>query len=136
VSSYHFLSPEWIEAARQVRDEYADRLPAAPLSIRANVVVTEAPFDGGPVRAYLDTSAGALTLDLGALDQPELTIKIDYVTARRIFVDRDQNAAMEAFFSGRIVVEGDITKVLALQGQSADPVAEEIADRIAGFTVT
>ena len=136
MSSYHFLSPEWIEAARRVRDEYADRLPAAPLSIRANVVVTEAPFDGGPVRAYVDTSSGALTLDLGALDQPELTIKIDYVTARRIFVDRDQNAAMEAFFSGRIVVEGDITKVLALQGQTADPVAEEIADRIADFTVT
>lgn len=136
VSAYEFLSPDWILAARAVRDEYADRLPAAPLPVRANVTVTEAPFGDEPIRAYVDTSSGSLSLDLGEIDGAELSIRIDYATARRIFVDRDQGAAMEAFFSGRIVVEGDISKVLALQGQPADPVSEEITNRIAAFTAS
>ncbi len=134
MSSHAFLSPAWIEAARAVRDEYADRLPAVTLPVTANVTVTDAPFDDEPIRAYVDTSSGTLILDLGHLDHAELAIKIDYATARRIFVDRDQGAAMEAFFSGRVVVDGDISKVLALQSQPADPVAEEIANRIAAFT--
>lgn len=134
VSTHDFLSPEWIEAARKVRDEFAGRLPAMAVPVRANVTVTEAPFGDAPIEAYVDTSSGSLTLDLGHLDQPELTIKIDYATAKRIFVERDQAAAMEAFFSGRIMVEGDIAKVLALQSQPADPVADEIASRIADLT--
>jgi hypothetical protein len=90
VSTFPFLSPEWVEAAKAIRDEYEDRLPAPPVAVRANVVVTEAPFDEGVVAAYVDTSAGSLTLELGEIDRPELTIKIDYVTAHRIFVSRDQ----------------------------------------------
>lgn len=134
VSTHEFLSMEWIAAAREVRDEFADRLPTVAVPIRANVTVTEAPFGDDPIEAYVDTSSGVLSLDLGHLDQPELTIRIDYATARRIFVERDQAAAMEAFFSGRIMVEGDIAKVLALQNQPADPVAEELAARIAALT--
>jgi hypothetical protein len=136
VSSYQFLSPEWIDAAKRIRDEYEDRLPAAVVEIRANVVVTEAPFGDGSVIAYIDTSAGALMLDLGALDDAELTVRIDYATARRIFVGRDQSAAMEAFITGRLVVEGDFSKLLALQGQAIDPVAEEIATRLDELTIT
>lgn len=134
VDTYDFLSPEWIEAARQVRDEFADRLPAVAVPIRANVTVTDAPFGDEPIDAFIDTSSGTLSLDLGHLDRPELTIRIDYATARRIFVDRDQSAAMDAFFSGRIVVDGDIAKVLALQSQPADAAADELASRIAAIT--
>lgn len=134
VSSYQFLSPEWVEAARRVRDEYQDRLPPPPLPVKANVVVTDAPFDSDTIAAYVDTSAGQLTLDLGHLDDAELSIRIEYAFARRLFVERDQAAAMEGFMSGRIVVEGDLTKVFALQSQQVDPVAEEIAARIDELT--
>lgn len=134
MSKHDFLSPEWVDAARQVRDEYADRLPAMPVPVRANVTVTDAPFADAPIEAFIDTTSGSLTLDLGHLDQPELTIRLDYATARRIFVERDPGAAMEAFLSGRIVVEGDLAKMMALQTQAPDPVAEEFATRIADLT--
>lgn len=136
MSTFHFLSPEWVAAARRIRDEYEDRLPTPPVAIRANVHVTEAPFDESSVLAYVDTSDGALILELGALDDVDLTIRIDYTTAHRLFVDRDQNAAMEAFITGRLVVEGDFTKLLALQGQTVDPIAEEIAIRLSDVTIT
>lgn len=134
MSTYPFLSPEWVAAARQVRDEYAARLPPPPVPMRANVVITEAPFERSTITAYIDTSDGQLMLDVGELDDPELTIKVDYEVARALFVERDQSAAMEAFFSGRIVVDGDLTKVLALQAQQADPVADEMAARIDALT--
>ena len=35
---------------------------------------------------------------------------------------------------GRVVVDGDMTKLLALQAQGADPQAEEIARRINDIT--
>ena len=134
MSTYPFLSPEWVAAARQVRDEYAARLPPPPVPMRANVVITEAPFERSTITAYIDTSDGQLMLDVGELDDPELTIKVDYEVARALFVERDQSAAMDAFFSGRIVVDGDLTKVLALQAQQADPVADEMAARIDALT--
>lgn len=136
MNRHHFLSPEWVEAARQIRDEYHDRLPPAPVAVRANVTVTDAPFADQSIAAYLDTSQGTLMLDLGSIEDPELHIRIDYATARRLFVTRDQGAAMEAFMTGRLVVEGDFAKLMALQGQPLDPVAEEIAARLNELTET
>jgi hypothetical protein len=136
VSTYPFLSPEWVEAAKAVRDEYAERLPPPPLPMKANVVVTQAPFGSDTIAAFVDTSAGQLTLDLGHLDDAELTIRIEYAVAKRLFVERDQAAAMEGFMTGRIVVEGDLTKVMALQAQQVDPVAEEVAARIDELTAS
>lgn len=134
MSTYPFLSPEWFEAAKAIRDEYVERLPPPPVPMKANVVVTKAPFGSDTIAAFVDTSTGQLLLDLGHLDDPELTIKVEYEVAKRLFVERDQAAAMEAFFSGRIVVEGDLTKVLAMQAQQTDPLAQEIADRIDSLT--
>jgi hypothetical protein len=134
VTTFPFLSPEWVDAAKAIHDEYAARLAPPPVPMRANVVITDAPFDPSTITAHVDTSAGQLLLDLGALDDPEVTITVDYEVARALFVERNQTAAMEAFFSGRIVVDGDLTKVLALQAQPLDPVADEMAARIDALT--
>ena len=135
VSSYHFLSPEWVDAARRIRDEYSDRIPPPPVAIRANVIITDPPFADDVITAFVDTTEGALILDLGAIENAELVIRLDYTTAKRIFVSRDQGAAMEAFMTGRLVVEGDFAKVMALQSQSLDPLAEEIAARLSELTL-
>lgn len=134
MSVHRFLSPDWVRAAREVRAEFEDRLPPAPIPVRANVVVTDTPFEDGSIAAFIDTSEGALMLDLGQLDDAEISVEIDYETARRIFVVRDQAAAMEAFMTGRLVVDGDLTKLFALQNQQVDPVAEEIARRLESLT--
>jgi hypothetical protein len=130
-----FLSPEWIEAVREVRDRHAGQLAAPSTSLRMNQVITDVPFGEGTVATYLDTSAGSLVLELGALDDAEVTVTTDYETARRLFVDFDQAAAMQAFMAGKVKVHGDMMKLVALQGVvPADGAARDIATEIQRLT--
>jgi len=129
---YAFLSDEWIEAARQIRARYTEQLPEVTASLRINQVITDVPFGEGTVEAYIDTSEGTLAFELGQLDDPDAVMMTDYQTARALFVERDPAAAMQAFMAGKIRVQGDMMKLMALQtsmpgGDAADQVAAEIA---------
>jgi hypothetical protein len=134
MTTYEFLSDEWVAAASAIRDEFADRLAPPPAALRVNLVVTDAPFADEAVRAYIDTSNGETMAELGVLDDPDLTLTVEHATARKVFLGKDPATALEAYMSGRIVVDGDMTKLFALQAQSVDPVAAEMADRIAAIT--
>jgi hypothetical protein len=132
--AHPFLSPEWIEAARRIREEFRERPAAAPPPLRVNHVVTEVPFGDGTVHAHTDTTSGELEMDLGHLESPDATITLPYGVAKAILVDADAQAAMQAFMSGQIRVEGDMTKLMALQTAQVDPVALEAAARIREIT--
>lgn len=134
MATYEFLTPEWVAAAVQIRDEYRDRATPPAVPIRANLVVTGAPFSGDPLRAFVDTSDGELIVEMGVLNPADLTVTVDYEIARRVFVEGDQAAGMEGFLSGKIVVDGDMTKLFALQAHTVDPVAAEIAQRVSEIT--
>lgn len=131
---YEFLSPEWFEAARRVREELP--APAAPTSaIRMNQVITEPPFGGGEaVRIHLDTSEGGLVIEEGHLDDPDLTVTVDWETAKAILVEMDAQVAMQAFMAGKVKVVGDITKLMALQTATPDPAAAAVAEAIRDLT--
>lgn len=133
--SHPFLSDAWIEAARDIRHRHAGSVPAIEASIRINVITNKVPFGEGTIRAYIDTSSGTLDMELGELDSPDLTITTDYDTARALFVDQDPTASMQAFMSGKIKVEGDITRLMMMQ--TAIPqtdISAEVADEIKRIT--
>ncbi len=133
---YAFLSPEWIEAAKAVRQKYADQAVKVSTIIRLNGVVTNTPFGADPVSVQLDTSSGIVQLELGLLENPDLTITTDYATARKIFVEQDQAGAMQAFMGGFIKVQGDMMKLMALQTQVPnDDTAKQIAKEINDLTM-
>jgi hypothetical protein len=136
VATHPFLSPEWIDEARKINDEYRGRTAAVPTQVMVNLVVTDVPFDAGTIDAHVDTSSGEMEIDTGHLDGADMTLTLDYLTARQILVDQDPQAGMQAFMGGRIKVQGDMTKLLLLQGQlgTADPVAVEIAGRVKSIT--
>ena len=135
VPTYPFLSDEWIEAARAIREEYRGQAPPMTAAIRMNQVITDVPFGTGTLEAHLDTSAGELEMELGHLEKADTTVTLDYATARAIFVEGDQQAAMQAFMSGKIKVQGDMTKLMAMQQQGApDPAALEVVGRIKDIT--
>ncbi len=129
--SHQFLSDDWIDAARDIRRRWEDRVPAVEVQVRINVVATKVPFGEGTVHAHIDSSTGRLEMELGLLDTPDLTVTTDYDTARQLFVAQDPAASMQAFMSGKIKVEGDITKLMLMQTSvpqtdDALQVAEEI----------
>ena len=133
-----FLSPEWIKAVKGIREKYAAEASKVATSIRMNLVVTEAPTElagDGTINSYLDTSSSDIVLDLGELDTPDLTLTTDYDIARKLLVDQDQAAAMQAFLSGKIRVQGDMMKMMAMQtSMPSDDTARTIADEIKAIT--
>ena len=132
---YQFLSAEWMDAAKSIREKYADQAAAITVSVRMNQVITDTPFDTGDVKLYLDTSSGSLEMEPGELDTPDLTLTTDYETAKKIIVDQDQAAGMQAFMAGKIKVQGDMMKMMAMQtSMPQDDVARSIADEIKQIT--
>jgi len=102
--------------------------------IRMNQVITGAPFSDEDILAYMDTSDGELKMELGALDSPDLTVTVDYDTAKAIFVEQNPQAGMQAFMAGKIKVQGDMTKLMAMQQTAPDPGAVELAQKIKDMT--
>ncbi len=130
-----FLSEEWMTEARVIRAKYEGQTSAVAQSIRVNQVITGAPFGEGTVKAYIDTSSGSVVMELGELEAPDVTVTVDYDTARKMFVDGDQAAAMQAFMSGKIKVQGDMMKMMALQtAMPTDDATKAIAEEIKGIT--
>ncbi len=115
VTAYPFLSDQWIEAARDLRARHADDVPAAPVPVKLNVVVTDIPHRDGNLDGHIDTTDGQAIIEEGHLDEADLTLTVDYQVARAAFVDRDQQVVMQAFLQGRILVDGDASQLMAFQ---------------------
>ena len=134
MAKFQFLTPEWVEAAKQIREEFEGEAPAPAHIVRMNQVITEVPFSEEDILAFMDTSDGAMKMDLGALEDPDLTVTVDYLTAKAIIVDGNPQAGMQAFMAGKIKVVGDMTKMMALQAGAQDPTGAAIAERIQAIT--
>jgi SCP-2 sterol transfer family len=129
-----FLSPEWFDEVHAIRDRYADGAPSTAPQIRMNQIITGAPFGDDDIKLYVDTSQGAMMLERGELESPDVTVTTDYETARKVLVDQDAAAGMQAFMSGKIKVQGDMAKLMAMQASPPDDVARQIADAIKDVT--
>lgn len=133
--AHQFLSEEWMVAAREIRALYQNDSVKIPVGVRMNQIITGVPFGEGTVATYTDTTSGSLDIDLGHLETVDVTVTTDYTTARNIFVEQDPNFTMQAFMSGKIKVEGDMLKMMALQGaMPQDETAKAIAAEIKSIT--
>jgi putative sterol carrier protein len=124
---YEFLSPEWMDAVRRLREEMPPPDSPPPVTMKMNVVVIDTPFATGDMKGHVDTSDGEFLVEEGHIDGADLTITVEYATAKAIFVEQDLTAAMQAFMAGKVKVQGDITKLMSLQAQVVTPDANTIA---------
>jgi len=132
---YTFLTDEWMEAARSLREQYADRLPDVTIEVRINQIVTDVPFGEGVLHAYIDSSDGSLELELGELDEPDVTLTTDYDTAKAMVVDQDPAVLMQSFMAGKITIQGDMMKLMAMQASvPANEASIELAAEIQAIT--
>ncbi len=137
MAKHPFLSDEWVAEAEKIREELRDAGPPLTASVRMNQVITEVPFGDGVIDAHLDTSSGQLDLGLGHLDDPDVTVTLDYDTAKAVFVDGTPQAGMQAFMAGKVKVQGDMTKLIEAMQQQATPSAPEteaFSERIRAIT--
>ena len=134
MARHQFLSPEWIDAARELRDKHRDEARVPALEIRMNLLISSPPFEASELEAHLDSTGGGLVIDAGHLDAPDVTVRLDYPTAKAVLVDGNAEAAMQAFMTGRIRVDGDLAKLLAFQSSPPSPLQREVAEELREIT--
>ncbi len=124
-----FLSDSWFDEAERLRAEVNPEVPAAVQGLVINLVVKDGP--DGDIEACMDS--GKFVKGLAADAPTKLTVPYD--VAKKMFIDQDQNASMQAFMSGQIQVEGDMAKLMAMQagGPPSDD-AKKVADAVAAMT--
>jgi len=91
-----------------------------------NQVIADVPCGEGRLDAHLDTSSGTLEMETGHLAEPDVTVTLDYATAKAIFVDGTLDAGMKAFMEGRVRVQGDMAKLISALQQLAPPDADAV----------
>ena len=79
-----------------------------------NLVITDTPF-GDDKEMHLGSQDGHPDWGHGHRDDADVTLTLEYATAKDVFVSSDQQAGMQAFMAGKIKVQGDMTKLMMTQ---------------------
>ena len=128
--THPFMSNAWFDAIVKIRDEIGE-IPLNPAikNIVINLVVTDGP-DGDQ---EMHMKAGSF--DRGLAENAPTKLTIPYEIARNLFVERDQQIAVQAFMSGQIKIEGEVGTLIKMQLPDEDtPQSRELKDRIKEIT--
>jgi hypothetical protein len=124
--AHEFLSDGWFEAVDALGPPPAPPAGADPGPI--NLVVTRG--DGDDVQLHIAAGAIARGLDEGA----PTTLTTPYDVAKALFVKRDQAAAMQAFMSGQIKVQGDMSKLMTMGNVAPTAEQEAFSQKVLDLT--
>ena len=126
---HKFLSATWFSEAEKIQNEISPPVPDVIKDLVINFRVKGTP--DGDVEARM--AGGRFQKGFGA--GAPTTINLPYDVAKKMIVENDQNAAMQAFMSGQIQVEGDMGKIMMMQA-AGPPSAEslKVAERIRAMT--
>ncbi|SRR5690625_4909051 len=117
--SLEFLSDEWFAKVAELREAAGDvEVPAALADLAININVST---DAGEKQISL---VGGMLEEGHAADAPT-TMTLPADLAKRILIEGDQSAGMQGFMSGQIRIDGDMSKLMALQ--TAQPSADQVA---------
>jgi hypothetical protein len=126
--SYIFLSDEWLSEAANIRDELGLGNEATAGDIKLNVVVT-----GGP-EGDREVHLANGNFGVGLLADAPTKMTVPFDVAKQVFIDGNQQAAMQAFMAGQIKVEGDMTKLMAMQSGAPSAGQQQMAERLKEIT--
>ena len=107
-----FLTEEWardVSRALNSHEGFKNAIGAAELGIQ--FTVEEAP--DGEVDYYLRSSGGTTNLAIGALDDPDVTVKQAYDTA--VAISQGELNTQTAFMTGKLKVSGNLAKLMMHQ---------------------
>jgi hypothetical protein len=125
---YEFLSDEWFDKVEQMVAAAGDlQIPPAMKAVAVNVTITGV---GGAER-QLFMKDGLFTRGHQAAPT---TLTLDAVLARRIFIDADAAAGVQAFLEGQIKVDGDLAQIVAMQTVEPSEPQKKLTRDIAAVT--
>lgn len=125
---FEFLSDEWFAKVDELIAAAGDlQIPAAMKAVEVNVTITS---PAGNVPLFMKD--GLFTR--GHQPGVTTTLALDVSVARKIFVDGDVAAGVQAFLAGQIKVEGDLAKVVAMQTTMPSEPQQRLTKQIAAIT--
>lgn len=126
---HKFLSDGWFQAADAIYDEVSPPVPDIVKDLVINFRIKGGP--DGDVEMRMD---GGRMVKGSAASAPT-TVSVPYEVASKMMVDQDPNAAMQAFMSGQIQVEGDMSRIMMLQAAGPpSPESLEVQRRVREMT--
>jgi hypothetical protein len=123
--AHEFLSDGWFEAVEALGPPPP---PAGADPGPTNLVVNRPTGD----EVHLHFAAGAMVRGLD--ESAPTTLTTPYDVAKALFIRRDQQAAMQAFMSGQIKVQGDMTKLMAMGNSAPSPEQEAFSQKVVELT--
>lgn len=125
---HDFLSDEWFTRVDELVAAAGDlQIPPQMRAVEVNVTVKAPEGD-----THLFMKDGLFTR--GHKPGVETSLTLDKTIARRIFVEGDVAAGVQAFLTGEIVVEGDLAKVVAMQTVEPSEPQKQLTRQIADIT--
>ncbi|MGH0033479.1 MAG: SCP2 sterol-binding domain-containing protein [Myxococcota bacterium] len=113
-----FLTDAWFDEVERLRTE-AGEIPVPEIVKTIVVNITVAGHPEGDKEIHM--LAG--DFKRGHTESAPTKITLPYEVAKSLFIDGDQNVGMQAFMSGQIQVEGDMTIMMQMQA-AGEPSAE------------
>lgn len=125
---YEFLSDEWFSKVDELIAAAGDLEIPAPMKVAVNVTITS---PKGETQVYMNEGK----FRRGHQPGVDTTLTLSSELARKLFVDGDAAAGVQAYLAGEVKVEGDLAKVVAMQ--TVEPSKPQIAltQKIAAITV-
>lgn len=125
---YAFLSDAWFARVDELVAAAGDlQIPSAMKAVEVNVTVTSPEGD-----TQLVMKDGLFTRGHRAGVATTLTLPAEL--ARKIFVDGDTAAGMQGFLEGALRVDGDLSKVVAMQTVEPSEPQKRLTQQIAAIT--
>jgi hypothetical protein len=121
-----FLSDEWFTKVKELTEDAGEiEVPAGLKDLILNLTVSFP--DGSEQKVHMHGGQ----FDKGHHADAPVTVLLPAEAARKVFLEADQQAGMQAFMSGQMRVEGDVTKLMVLQTvQPTDDLKDLMADII------
>lgn len=132
MTKHAFLSDPWFDEVRRLHDAAGGAAPEGT-EVRMNLMIQQTPFEDD-LAMHLAVAGGRADWGKGHLDDAEVTLTLAYDTAKAIFVEGNPQAAIEAFMAGRIIVQGDITKLMVMQPAGPGSAATELTRSLQEIT--
>lgn len=126
--AFQFLSDEWFQEVDKLIAAAGDlQIPPAMKAVEVNVTITS---PTGSTELFMKD--GLFTRGHQASAPTKLTIASEL--ARKIFVDGDAAAGVQAFLEGKMQVEGDLAKLVAMQTVEPSEPQKQLTRKIAAIT--
>lgn len=123
-----FLTDDWFATVETLTAQAGElNLPPALNNLAINLIVTEA-------ASSTELALAGGKLQKGLAEQARTTLTMDGETLRKVFLEFDMTAAMQAFMTGKIKVQGDMTQLMALQTAKPSPEQKALFKNILAAT--